>query len=498
MSASARSAGLLVGAALSICAVVVLRAAQIPSMQAEPVGEPYAVDVALVTTLVSEALSFPTVSGAAHHEAFEALHAWHRARFPAFHGALRQHDTLNDSWLFEWPGSDPSLEPVLFIAHQDVVPVEPGTASGWQYPPFSGAVAPCGDWPGDCVWGRGALDVKVGLVGLSRAVAELAASGWRPRRTLYFWFSDDEEIGGASTAALGRVWEREQLDFAFIVDEGLVVTDGLVPGVSMPAALIGIAEKGYLTVEVRASGGMGHASMPPPTTTIGDLSRVVAALEASPFPAALDGAAEALFAHLNAEMKWPERAIFANLWLFRSLVLGQLESSRSTNALVRTTMVATRLRAGEADNALPQYASATLNLRIHPRDSIDSALEHVVAVAAEAGESITVSVVDGAGNMEPSVVSPIDHPGYRLLHEAIRRQLPEVVVAPGLFVAATDSRLLRSRSQAIYRFSPVRVRPDDVGRVHGTNERIRVGDLGWAFGFYRDVVQHAGELEGMD
>ena len=498
MSASARSAGLLVGAAVSVCAVVLLRAAQVPSRQAKPVGAAHVVDSAHVTTLVSEALAFPTISGSEHQEAFEGLQAWHRARFPAFHATLRQHPTPRHSWLFEWPGSDPSLEPVLFVAHQDVVPVEAGTESDWQYPPFSGAVAPCGDWPGDCVWGRGALDVKVGLVGLSSAVAELAAAGWTPRRTLYFWFSDDEEIGGASTVALNRRWEQEGLEFSFIVDEGLVVTDGLVPGVPMPAALIGVAEKGYLTLDVEASGGNGHASIPPPTTTIGDLSRVVAALEESPFPAALDGSAEALFAHLNAEMEWPERAIFANLWLFRSLVLRQLEDSRSTNALVRTTMVATRLRSGEAENALPQKATATLNLRLHPRDSIASAVGHVEAVAAEVSEAITVSVVDGAGNMEPSAVSPVDHPGYRLMHEAIRRQLPGVVVAPGLFVAATDSRLLRARSAAIYRFSPVRMRPDDIGRVHGTNERVRVGDLGWAFGFYRDIVQHSGELARMD
>ena len=276
MSASARSAGLLVGAALSVCAVVVVRGARAPSAQVVPSGEAVQIDIPLVTTLLSEALGFPTISGQEHHSAFVELQAWHRARFPDFHAVLRQKDTLHDSWLFEWPGSDPALPPVLFLAHQDVVPVESGTESDWRYPPFSGAVAPCDDWPGDCVWGRGAVDVKIGLVGLSYAVSELLETGFTPRRTLYFWFSDDEEIGGASTRDLARQWAEEAQEFAFIVDEGLVVTDGLIPGVSAPAALVGIAEKGYLSIEVKASGGMGHASMPPPTTTIGDLSRVVA------------------------------------------------------------------------------------------------------------------------------------------------------------------------------------------------------------------------------
>jgi len=498
MGSRSQSAGLLVGAFVSVFGVVLARAMMVASRQAVPDGVTDQTDPALAATLISEALAFPTVSGATHHAAFDAFQAWHQARFPAFHTELVRHETLNKSWLFEWPGTDPSLEPVLFIAHQDVVPVESGTEADWRYPPFSGAVAPCGDWPGDCVWGRGAVDVKIAVVGLSQAVSTLVQTGWKPRRTLYFWFSDDEEIGGASSSALNRVWDEQGLEFSYIVDEGLVVTDGMVPGVPAPAALIGVAEKGYLMVKIEASGGMGHSSVPPPTTTIGDLSRAIAALEAQPFPAALDGAAEALFDHLAAEMDWPERAIFSNLWLFRPLVLRQLEASRSTNALVRTTMVATRLRAGDADNVLPQVSTAVVNLRLHPRDSIDRALAYMASVVDGVGGEISVTPMEGAGNVEPSRVSPVDHPGYRILHEEIRRQYPEAVVAPGLFVAATDSRLLRDRSEAIYRFSPVRMRPDDVQRVHGTNERIRVGDLPWAFGFYKDVVKRSGELQEGD
>ncbi len=498
MGSRSQSAGLLVGAFVSVCGVVLARASMVASLQAPPGAAEEQADPAFIATMMSEALAFPTISGAAHQDAFDAFQAWHRARFPAFHTTLVLHETLNHSWLFEWPGTDPSLAPVLFIAHQDVVPVESGTESDWRYPPFSGAVAPCGDWPGDCVWGRGAVDVKVAVLGLSHAVAELAGAGWEPRRTLYFWFSDDEEVGGASSAALNRAWAAQGMDFAYIVDEGLAVTDGMVPGMRAPAALIGIAEKGHLMVEIKATGGIGHASVPPPTTTVGDLSRAIVALEAHPFPAALDGPAEALFDHLAAEMKWPERAIFSNLWLFRPFVLWQLEANRATNALVRTTMVATRLRAGEVDHALPQVSTAVVNLRLHPRDSIDSALAHMASVVDGLGGELSVQPMEGAGNVEPSKVSPVDHPGYRILHGAIRRQYPDAVVAPGLFVAATDSRIFQERTGAIYRFSPVRVRPEDLQRVHGTNERIRVGDLPWAFGFYRDVVQHSGELQGVD
>ena len=494
MASRARLAGILAGALLSLVAAMAVRTATVESKQQAPDGPPEPVDTSLAASLVSEAVAFPTISGREHAQAFSDFHTWHRARFPVFYETVGVGaDTLNQSLLFVWKGSDPDLEPVLFLAHQDVVPVEAGTEGDWTYPPFSGAIAPCGEGQGDCVWGRGTIDMKVTLVALTHAVEVLANAGWTPTRTLYFWFSDDEEIGGAASQDLDQRLEDAEVQFGFILDEGLVVTDGMVPGVQAPAALIGIAEKGYLSVEITASGGMGHSSMPPPTTTVGDLSRVIAALEADPMPASLDGPAEAMFAHLAPEMKMPERAVFSNLWLTRSLVLGQLEAGRATNALVRTTQAATQLFASEADNVLPQKSRAVVNYRLHPRDSMASVQARVQGIADSTGGDVTVKPFRAGGNVDPSKVSPVDHPGYRFIHAAMRRELPESVVAPGLFIAATDSRHLQERSDATYRFAPIRMQPHDVGRAHGTDERVRVADLGWAFAFYRDIVRSAGD-----
>lgn len=494
MASGARVAGLVVGAVATLVGLIALKTATTPSLQLAPDGPPTPADASLAATLVSEAVSFPTVSGAAHRPAFDDLFGWHQARFPGFHRTLElRPGTLGASRLYVWSGSEPDLAPVLLLAHQDVVPVEAGTEADWSYPPFSGAVAPCGDWPGDCVWGRGTLDMKATLVGLSWAVEALVDAGWTPRRTLYFWFSDDEEVGGAATQDLDARLAAQGVDFAFILDEGLVVTDGLVPGLTPPGALVGVAEKGYLSVELTAKGGMGHSSMPPSDTSVGALSRAIAALEADPFPAGMDGPAGEMFRHLGPEMRMPERAVFTNLWLLRGIVLGQLEAVRTTNALVRTTQAPTQLRASDADNVLPQTATGVVNLRLHPRDSMAGAEARMRSIIEGVGEDVTLRPLPTAGNTDPSDVSPVDHEGYRVLSAAIRRQLPEAVVAPGLFVAASDSRHLRERSEAIYRFSPVRMTPTDVGRIHGTDERVRVDDLAWSFALLRDLVEASGD-----
>ena len=502
MSSRAQLAGVLTGAVISLVAGVALRTVMVDTRQLVPDGPPTPADANAAAELVSQAISFPTIGGSAEHSAaFGALGMWLDERFGSFVAAAPQvalelqQDGVkvgHHARLHVWQGRDPSLEPVLFLAHQDVVPVESGTAEDWTYPPFSGAVAPCADWPGDCVWGRGAIDMKLTLVGLASAADRLASAGWQPERTLYFWFSDDEEIGGASTQALNRALEAQGVRFHYILDEGLVVTDGLMAGLSQPTALVGIAEKGYLSVELIASGEMGHSSMPPSSTAVGALARAIARIEDTPFAADLDGSTALMLDHVGPEMSMPHKAVFANTWLFDELVLGQLTSVRTTNALVRTTQAATQLSASPKDNVLPQTARGVVNLRLHPRDTIDSALAHLRSVVAQTGESVEVRPLASAGNTEPSPVSPVDHEGYATIAASVRRQLPEAIVAPGMFIAATDSRHLVGRSDAIYRFTPVRMTPDDVGRVHGTDERVRVDDLAWGFAVLSDLVRNAG------
>ena len=153
------------------------------------------------------------------------------------------------SLLFRWPGSDPGLAPILLMGHLDVVPVEPGTEARWTHPPFSGAV------DGAFVWGRGALDDKVSVLGLAEATELLLREGFAPRRTVYLAFGHDEEIGGNhGAAAIARTLGERGVRLAFTLDEGMgIVQRGLVPGLDGDVALVGIAEKGYVSLELAAT-----------------------------------------------------------------------------------------------------------------------------------------------------------------------------------------------------------------------------------------------------
>jgi carboxypeptidase PM20D1 len=450
------------------------------------------VDGPAVAGRLAQAIRIRTVSGEQRDPAtFDALHAWMVETWPAIHAATTRETVARHSLLYTWAGTDPALPPVVVMAHQDVVPVEAGTEAGWGQPPFSGAIAPCGDRPGDCVWGRGAMDMKATMVGLFDAAEGLAASGWRPRRTLLFVLGEDEEVSGAGARAVVDRLSARGVRPAWVLDEGLVIADGIVPGLDRPAALVGVAEKGFVSVEIVARSEGGHSSMPPTGTAAGRVGRAVARLEARPFALALDGPAERMFASLGPHMAFGNKLAFANLWLLGGVVEGKLAAKNSTRATLHTTQAVTMLEGSPQDNVLPQQARAVVNFRIHPRDSVEGVLAHV----RDAIDDPDLEVRQRPDSLfsEPSPVSPSEGAAYDAIAASIRAAVPDAVVAPGLMVGATDSRSFAALTDHIYRFQPLWLRPGDSERIHGTGERVAVDNLVQVVRFHDAHLRRAGE-----
>src|SRR5439155_8068035 len=112
---------------------------------------------------------------------------------------------------------------------------------------------------GGFVWGRGAWDDKGNLMSIMEAVELLAGAGFKPRQTIYLIFGQDEEILGERGAAqIAKLFRQRGIHLQFVLDEGLLITDGVLAGLNKPAALIGVAEKGYLSVLLTASATPGH------------------------------------------------------------------------------------------------------------------------------------------------------------------------------------------------------------------------------------------------
>jgi carboxypeptidase PM20D1 len=429
---------------------------------------------------LSQAITFRTIASddrAPDPDAFRAFHEFLRAAYPRTHAALERTEVAGSSLLYEWKGSAPHAQPVLFLAHQDVVPATDPDA--WTHPPFAGVVAD------GRVWGRGAMDDKGSLVAWLEAVERLLREGFQPSRTVYFAFGHDEETGGDGARAIAELLAARGVRLEFVLDEGGFVVSGLLPSIEAPVALVGTAEKGYLTVELSAEEEGGHSARPPARTAIGRVSRAIARLEEHPFPARLDGVAEELFARLAPHLPFAQRVVIANRRLLGPVLLSVLEDDPNTATLVRTTTAATTFHAGEKENVLPARARATVNLRILPGDTVDGTVERIRRVIDD--DSVQVRVLTA---IEPPPASSTSSPAWQLLDGTIREVLGDgVIVAPYLMVAGTDSRHFVPMADDVYRFFPLTLEPDDVARFHGVDERISLGDYGSVIATYYRLLQ---------
>ena len=443
-------------------------------------------DAQAAAARLSGAIRFRTISifldPDSSAEALRGLQAHIAKSFPAFHAAARREIVGQFSLLYSWEGSDPKAAPIALLAHQDVVPVAPGTEKDWQQPPYDGVIA------GGFIWGRGSWDDKGNLYSMLEAAEALAKAGFSPKRTIYFAFGHDEEVGGLRGAkAIAATLASRGVKLDFVLDEGLLITEGIMKGLDKPAALIGVAEKGYVTLALTARATPGHSSMPPRDTAIGMMSAALARLEDHRLPMQIRGAVSEMFDTLAPEMNGFNRVVLSNLWLFKPLLLREFEKNGPSEATVRTTTALTIFNAGDKDNVLPGNASATVNFRLMPGDSQASVIEHVRSTVG----NDRIAIEPSPGNAEPPPVTGTASASFRTLSRTIREIFPGVIVAPGLMVAGTDSRYYAGITDNIFRFSPVRANSEDLKRFHGTNERLSIEGYADMIRFYRRLIENS-------
>lgn len=474
-------------ALLALLAVVLVRTASVRSRQiaVEPVEGP-AVDARGAAERLAGAIRFPTVSHEGGRrveaEAFLGLHRYLERSYPRAHAALEREVVAGYSLLYTWKGKTPGLAPVLLMSHLDVVPVEPGTERRWTQPPFAGRIAD------GFIWGRGALDDKVGVLAILEAIEILLGQGFQPERTVLLAFGHDEEVGGLQGAArIAALLERRGVRPEFLLDEGGAIAVGMVPGLTAPAALIGTAEKGFVSVELVARSAGGHSSMPPPYTAIGLLAGAIHRLEENPMPARIAGATRDSFEHLAPEMAFFPRMVLANLWLFGPLAEKQLAAEPASNARIRTTAAATIIQGGTKENVLPSEARAVVNFRILPGDTVEDVLRHV---REHAGPGVQVRR-SGPLAGDPPPESDPGAPAFALIQRTVAQVYPGTVVAPNLLAGGTDTKHYQRLTRNVYRFLPIRLTAEDMPRLHGTDERVGVDDYAGMVRFYAQLLRNA-------
>lgn len=472
---------------LLLLAVLVVNTLRLTSHQLTGVAPAPAVPLAdSALARLAGAVRIPTVSTTDFAQTdtaqFGRFGRYLRQAFPRVHQQLKLEKFNQYGLLFTWPGTNPALPPVLLLGHYDVVPALPGTERKWAHPPYSGALA------GGYLYGRGSLDDKASVLAQLEAVEYLLGTGFRPARTVLLAFGHDEETQGRRGAgAMSAELARRGTRCEYVLDEGgLVKTDG-VPGVKKPVALVGISEKGYLTLELTATGAGGHSSMPPAQTSIGAVAAAVVKLEQHPFPARLEGGDDHLLDYLASEVPLGQRLAFANRWLLGGIIQKKLAATASGNATLRTTTAATIFRAGAKDNVLPIDATATVNFRLLPGDSVAGVVREVRRIIDD--KKISVKII-GRPN-EPSPVSDPDAPAFLRLHRTIRSVFPAAIVAPYVVVGATDARQYAALSPNVYRFLPAQMNQEAIESMHGSNERLPVANYPKMVQFYATLIRNS-------
>lgn len=438
-----------------------------PDSPAEPAGIASRLAQMVRVRTVSADLE---ASGLAPFEEFLALI---EELYPLVHERLERELVTELGVLYRWPaasrtdahGPKETADAVVLMAHYDVVPAF--EAEGWTHPPFDGIITD------DSVWGRGTLDDKGALCVILEAVDSLLLQGFEPSRDVYLWFGGDEETGSEAAAGAAALFRERGLTPWLVLDEGGAVVDAPLPFIDVPAAMIGVGEKGSVNVILEASGDAGHASAPSGLTPTARIARAVSRIERTPFPARLTPVAREMFATFIPHAHGSGQAILHTLTrapLLAAQTLARLGGDAA--ALVRTTLATTRLSGGTADNVLPASASATLNCRIAPGESVASTVRHVRRAVRD--KQVRIRLTDPN---EPTSLAPTDNRQFQLLAEAATAAYPGAIPAPYITLAATDAKHFQRFVAATYRFAPLAMDAAQRASIHGVDERVGIASL---------------------
>ena len=438
---------------------------------------------------LADAIRIRTISytdtSATESAAFDSLLHFMSQTYPQVNTQLQRELINHFGVLYYWQGKNKSLKPIILMGHTDVVPADTSQSSPWQHAPSAGEITD------DTVWGRGTLDDKLAVFGILEAAEYLLNKNFQPERSIYFAFGYDEEIGGAKGAAqIAAALKQRQINADLILDEGgVIVTEG-VPGISAPVALVGIAEKGYVSLQLTAHGAGGHSSIPPKpdATAIGMLSQAIVDLNTHPMPGGLDGPVKEMLVTLAPETGFPYNFLFSNLWAFGGIIESQLAHSPKSNALIRTTTAPTMIEGGLKDNVIPSEAAAVVNFRLKPGDTVESLISHVTKVIDNS--AITISIY-GDEAQPASTVSDYKNVQFKTLAKSIRQTFPDVLVSPYISVGGTDAKHYEGISTNIYRFLPVIMSTERLDELHGVDEHITTDEYKQLINFYIQMMSNA-------
>ena len=391
-------------------------------------------------------------------------------------------ETVNElSLLLTVTGSRPELRPYLLLSHMDVVPV---CEERWKHPPFGGLIQD------GFIIGRGAVDVKQTTHAILESLEHRLKAGDPPQRPFYVALGHDEEVSGLQGALeIAKVLRERRIRPLFLLDEGYLVMERLLPGVEEPMAMVAVGEKGYLAVEMTARGEAGHSSIPPPETAVGKLCRAVAQLHPNPQPLLLGRGPEVEMVKMAAALaRGPFKIAYANFWLFGGIVRKAFLKNPIMRALIQTSTAVTIIKGGYKENVVPGEASAVINHRVSPVQDRDAVL--AIDRQAISDLSLEFKILHEDAPLQISPYGEDDAP-FGLIAGTVKQLFGEqVMTVPSVLTGQTDARHYSDITDHVYRFYPITLRPDQLGMFHGDNEMISIDNYHNCIRFYYRLMKN--------
>ena len=423
-------------------------------------------------------IQYETVSyrGQPDPEKFRGFHKVLEELFPNVFKTLEKIE-IDGNLMMKWKGSDPNLDPIIMISHQDVVPAE----GEWTHGPFSG------DIEDGKIYGRGTGDIKNGVFSFYQAAEELIKEGYTPKCDVYLGSSCTEEIGGDGAPKMCNWFKEHGIHLFMLSDEGGCIVENPVAGVKGSFAAVGIFEKGYGDIKFIAKSKGGHSSTPPKNTPIMRLAKFEAEIEKkSPFKVQFSSAVDSMFANLAPyASNFGIKFIMANLGILKPIVKVLIPKiSSEAAAMLQTTIAFTMQKGSDGYNVIPQEAWVTGNLRYIPHQGLEESNKLISEIAAK--YDIECEWITG-NNYSKSL--DLNGEPFRMTVECIKKNFPQLGIMPYVVIGGTDSRFFDPVCDACVRFTPTAVNKDQMSRMHGIDENININVLPGAVDYYKTLIK---------
>lgn len=451
--------------------------------KAWPVGKASAPDPLPDSAIahMSAAIQIATISpeDTAHIDSvhFNQFRVFLERSYPLIQQQLTRTIIKNYSYVYEWKGSDSSLLPVILMGHYDVVPVEPSAVKLWTVAPFGGEVKD------SAVWGRGAVDDKAAVMSILESVEQLLRQHFAPKRTILLCFGHNEESTGTGAIAIVDYLKQRNIRADLVIDEGGEITTGKLKDVQRPVAMIGVGEKGYVTFELAVEKPGGHSSKPAKETAIDILATALYHLRSTQMPFRMTAPVSEFLNRVSGSSEtFLNKMALSNRWLFERMVENKLASTPEGEAMLRTTIVPTILESGIRENVIPTNAKAIVNSRILTGETTKEVEDFIRAAIHDDRVKITIN---GDFNTEPSPLTDIHSPAFRLMEEAVQETVEGVIPVPYTMLGASDSRSYRAISNGVVNFTPL---VNSKG-FHGIDERLPLADFRRSIQFFTHIIK---------